>query len=85
MPIKAALGKARVIEISGKECITVEEIRPQRIRNGDRILFKTNNSRKKWNKKPFMKKFVHLSTEAAQFLAERSVNNRYRLFIHWRL
>jgi len=73
MPIKAAIGKARVIEISDKECITVEEIRPQRIRKGDRILFKTNNSRKKWNKKPFMKKFVHLSTEAAQFLAERKV------------
>jgi arylformamidase len=73
MPLAAAIGKARVIEISDKECITVEEIRSQRILKGDRILFKTNNSRKKWNKKPFMKKFVHLSTGAAQFLAERKV------------
>ncbi len=73
MPLTAAIGKARVIEITDKEFITVEEIRPYRIRKGERILFKTKNSRSRWDNKPFMKKFVHLSTEAATFLVERGV------------
>lgn len=73
MPISAGVGKARVIEIVDKEFITVEEIRPHRIRKGERILFKTRNSKSRWDNKPFMKKFVHLSTEAAAFLAERKV------------
>jgi arylformamidase len=73
MPLSATIGKARVIEITDKEFITVEEIRPYRIRKGERILFKTKNSRSRWDNKPFMKKFVHLSTEAATFLVERGV------------
>jgi len=73
MPLTAGVGKARVIEIMEKEFITVEEIRPYRIRKGERILFKTKNSRSRWDNKPFMKKFVHLSTEAATFLAEKEV------------
>ncbi|MFA9408194.1 MAG: cyclase family protein [Candidatus Dadabacteria bacterium] len=73
MPLTAAIGKARVIEITDKEFITVEEIRPYRIRKGERILFKTKNSRSRWDNKPFMKKSVHLSTEAATFLVERGV------------
>lgn len=73
MPLTAGVGKARVIEISDKESITVEEIRPYRIRKGERILFKTRNSRSRWDNKQFMKNFVHLSTEAATFLAERQV------------
>jgi len=73
MPLSAAIGKARVIEITDKELITVEEIRPHRIRKGERILFKTSNSKTRWDNKPFMKKFVHLSIEAAKFLSERKV------------
>lgn len=73
MPIPAGIGKARVIEILDKEFITVEEIRPYRIRKGERILFKTKNSRSRWDNKAFMKKFVHLSTEAATFLAGKGV------------
>ncbi len=73
MPLSAAIGKARVIEITDKELITVEEIRPYRIRKGERILFKTNNSKTRWDNKPFMKKFVHLSIEAAKFLSEHKV------------
>jgi len=73
MPLSAAIGKARVIEIRDKEFITVDEIRPYRIRIGERILFKTKNSNKRWDNKAFMKKFVHLSTEAALYLSERKV------------
>lgn len=73
MPLSAGIGKARVIEITDRDFITVEEIRPYRILKNERILFKTTNSRSRWDNKPFMKKFVHLSTDAAIFLAERQV------------
>ena len=73
MPPAAAIGKARVIEIVHKEFITVEEIRPNRIRKGERILFKTQNSKTRWANKPFKKDFVHLSVDAAQFLSDKKV------------
>ena len=73
MPLTASVGKARVIEITDNEFINVEEIRPHRIRKGERILFKTKNSKRKWINKPFNKKFVHLSIETAKYLSERKV------------
>jgi len=73
MPLTAAIGKARLIEITDNEFIKVEEIRPHRIHSGERILFKTKNSKRRWDNKPFNKKFVHLSIEAAEFLADRKV------------
>ncbi len=73
MPLTAAVGIARVIEITDKEFITVDELRPHRIRSGERILFKTRNSKQRWDKKPFRKEFVHLSTDAAKMLAARKV------------
>ena len=73
MPLTAAIGKARLIEITDNEFIKVEEIRPHRIRSGERILFKTKNSKRRWDNKPFNKRFVHLSIEAAEFLADRKV------------
>ena len=73
MPLSATIGRARVIEITDPDRITVDEIRPYRIRKGERILFKTRNSKRKWDNKPFKEKFVHLSVEAAQFLADRDI------------
>jgi len=73
MPLAAVMGKVRVIEIRDNEFITVEEIRPYRIRKGERILFKTKNSKRRWDNKPFNKKFVHLSLQAARLLADRKV------------
>ena len=73
MPLTASIGKARVIEITDSQFINVKEIRPHRIRKGERLLFKTKNSKSRWDNKPFNKNFVHLSIEAAKFLAERKV------------
>ncbi len=73
MPLTATIGKARVIEITHNEIITLEEIRPHRIRKGERILFKTRNSKNRWDNKPFKTNFVHLSTDAAQYLSDRKV------------
>lgn len=73
MPLSAVVGNVRVIEIDDGETIGVGEMRPHRIRKGERILFKTRNSKRKWDKKPFDEKFVHLSTEAAKYLVDRQV------------
>jgi len=73
MPLSATMGQARVIEIKDPVQIKVREIRHHRIRKGERILFKTPNSKRKWDNKPFKEKFVHLSIEAAQYLAQRQI------------
>ena len=73
MPLTATIGKARVIEIADKELITPQELKSHRIKKGERILFKTHNSKRRWDNKPFKTKFVHLSIEAAQYLSERGV------------
>jgi len=73
MPLTATIGKARVIEITHNDFITLEEILPYRIHKGERILFKTLNSKVRWENKPFKENFVHLSTDAAQYLSDRKV------------
>ena len=62
-----------MIEILNKEIITADELKPHRIRKGERVLFKTDNSKTRWYLKPFNKKFVALSLDAARFLAERKI------------
>lgn len=73
IPLDSVIGKARVIAIQNKEIITVEDLKPQRIRKGERVLFKTENSKSRWYKKPFSRKFVALSLEAARYLADRKI------------
>ena len=73
MPLDATVGKTRVIEIHSKDYITPEELRPHRLRKGERLLFKTRNSKSRWDRKPFNKKFIPLSIDAARFLAERKI------------
>lgn len=73
IPLDNVIGKARVIEIRNKEIITPDDLKPHRIRKGERVLFKTDNSKSRWYSKPFSKKYVSLSLEAARFLAERKI------------
>ena len=68
MPLDAAVGPARVLEIKDKKCIRVEELRHCRIRPGERIIFKTRNSYcRKMDE--FRKAFVYISHGAAEYLA----------------
>ncbi|MGH7829857.1 MAG: cyclase family protein, partial [Candidatus Binatia bacterium] len=53
--------------------VTVEELRRRNIRHAERILLKTKNSSRCWKQDSFVPDFVHLSLEAARFLAERRV------------
>src|SRR5438874_11015948 len=43
MPLTAAIGRARVIEIHDPESIKPEELRSHQIQRDERILFKTRN------------------------------------------
>ena len=73
LPIEATIGPARVIEIADPESIKPEELRPFKIKQGERILFKTRNSEKSWKKAGFDEDFVYISQEAARYLAERQI------------
>ena len=73
MPLEATIGPCRVIEIKDKESIKVEEIEGERIKAGERILFKTPNSRRSWKKEGFDEDFVYISQEAAAYLAQAKV------------
>lgn len=73
IPLSSQMGRARVIGIHDTESVKVAELKPYRIRKGERILFKTRNSRRKWHMRPFDENFVYISTEAALFLAGRGV------------
>ena len=73
MPLDAGIGKARVIEIKDPKQIKVEEIEPHDIQEGERILFKTQNSDRALKSDSFVEDFIHISTEAAHYLADKKV------------
>lgn len=73
MPLEATLGPARILPIRDRESIKPEELKPFRIRKGERLLFKARNSRRSWKKRQFDEDFVFISKEGAAYLAEKGV------------
>jgi arylformamidase len=73
IPLDTVIGKARVIEIRDPESIEPEELAGHRIRRGERILFKTENSSHVWQKNEFVEDFVFISDAAADLLVDRGV------------
>lgn len=73
MPVEAGIGPARVIGIRDRTAIQVPALREQTIRRGERVLFRTRNSRRGWSTHTFLEDFVHLTWEAADYLARRGV------------
>ncbi len=73
MPLDAAIGRARVIEIHDPESVNPCDLRSHEIRSGERILFKTRNSARVWHKEAFVEDFVYISKEAARYLAACAV------------
>ena len=69
-PLDATVGPARVIPIRNPRTIGVDELQSQRIRKGERLLFKTRNSARK---RPgvFFRDYVSVSPDAARYLACR--------------
>jgi arylformamidase len=73
LPLEATIGPARVVEIRDRESIQVAELLDHRIRRGERILFKTYGSARRWQKPEFDPEYVYITAEAARFLASRGV------------
>jgi arylformamidase len=69
MPLTAAVGRARVIEIADPVSIKPGELVAHSIQRGERILFKTLNSPRCWQTDDFVEDFVYVSHEAAAYLA----------------
>jgi arylformamidase len=72
MPLDATIGRARVIEIRDPRLIRIEELRPYHPGQGDRLLFKTANSRL-WKTPVFQSDYVHIPPDTALYLAEAGV------------
>ncbi len=64
-------GRAKVIQIKNTRCITADELEGHEIEEGDRVLFKTANSKRSY--KTFVKDYVYLSPAAAEYLVQKKV------------
>ncbi len=73
LPLQAVMGPCRVVPIRDDEAIKPEELVPLKLRPGERILFKTRNSKRSWKSEKFDEHFIYISKEAAQFLVDRKV------------
>ena len=73
MELEATMGPARVIEIDDPVAVSVDSLEDHAIEAGDRILFKTHNSDRRWVEQPFDEDFVYVSAGAAAHLAARGV------------
>ena len=73
MPLEAMIGPARVISIHDPESVKFAELKRHRIRQGERILFKTLNSIRCWKVDHFIEDFVYISQNAAEYLVTQQV------------
>ena len=73
MPVAAGIGRARVIAIRDPELIRIQELDEHRPVKGERLLFKTRNSRESWKTAEFQKRFVHIPPDTAEHLAQCGV------------
>ncbi len=73
MPLDAVIGPCRVVEIKHKVALTPEELKPLKLKAGERVLFKTRNSRRSWKMPEFDKDFIYVSKEAAQHIVDCGV------------
>ncbi len=73
MPLDAAIGLARVIQIEHPQAIFPSELEAHNLQAGERVLFRTQNSDRCWKDEKFVEDFVYISAAAAQFLVERKV------------
>jgi arylformamidase len=72
-PLDAMIGSARVVEIADPKAIGRAELELLQPKRGERLLFKTRNSRDAWGKPDFDKDFVYIADEGAQYLVECGV------------
>lgn len=68
MPADIMVGLTRIIEIKDRSVICIHELKSKNIRPGQRILFRTRNSKSQWWQKSFCNDFVFLTLAAAKYL-----------------
>ena len=73
LPLDATIGPARVIPIAQSQAIFPEELEAHRLRAGERVLFRTQNSERCWKNNQFVEDFVYISAAAAQYIVQRKV------------
>lgn len=73
MPPGALVGPARVIGIRDPKAIRARELEPFRLRRGERVLFKTRGSARRWQAAEFCPDYVYVAPDAAALLVERGV------------
>ena len=73
MPLDTTVGPARVIAIDHGTSIGRAELEKHQIEPNERLLFKTANSGRLWNKDAFDENFVFIDASGADYLAERAV------------
>ena len=73
LPLEIAIGPARVVKIDGEEPIDRGHVEELDLRSGERVLFRTVNSERRWWDREFDPNFVHVSLEAAEVLGEVGV------------
>ncbi|CAN91683.1 hypothetical protein sce1525 [Sorangium cellulosum So ce56] len=72
VPLDRLIGPARVLDLGEIDSIQPAHLEPVEIHPGDRLLFKTKNSRR-WSEERFRSDYTYLSPEAAHHLVERGV------------
>jgi arylformamidase len=73
LPIDALIGPARVVALEDRAAIARGDLEPLGLERGERILFKTTNSRRCWTSDEFVNDYVYVTPDAAALLAERGV------------
>lgn len=73
MPLEATIGPCRVLEITDVVAIPRTELEKHRPQEGERLLFKTANSKRHWPDHAFNENFVYIADEAAKYLVECGV------------
>jgi len=73
MPLDAAIGPCRVLEIKDPVKIRVAELEKYQIRRGERILCKTRNSPLVYTSEKFVEDYVYLDGDAADYLVSRGI------------
>jgi arylformamidase len=70
MPHDATVGPACVVAVPDAAAIGAGTLADLGLHRGDRVLFRTRNSERRWSERAFDERYVALSPEAARLLVE---------------
>lgn len=73
LPLEILIGKARVLDLRGREAIDRADLEALDLRDDLRILFKTRMSGQLRNGTPFQPDFVYLTPEGARYLVDAGI------------